>query len=156
MTISNDDIEQICKKSKIKLDYVISKDLLKEIPIRNNLFIIMNMQNSSGSGTHWVAIVVLSNKLFYFDSFGCIPPIEVLRWKGKYKLGYSNFIIQDLKSTECGLYCIAFLHYIQKNKGDPTNNYNDFINLFEDTSFYNDAILFRYFKDTNIKYLHCQ
>ena len=45
-----------------------SKDQIKLI--ENNKSIIMNLQNSYESGSHWIALKRVNNTIFVFDSFG--------------------------------------------------------------------------------------
>jgi len=37
----------------------------------------MNLNDTSGNGTHWVAWLKRGNDTFYFDSFGLSPPTEL-------------------------------------------------------------------------------
>ena len=40
---------------------------------------IINMQSSTqGNGTHWVALYVQKSNAFYFDSFGALPPNDIM------------------------------------------------------------------------------
>lgn len=82
--------------------------------IKNNECCIINMDDSSGSGTHWVALLNKSNKFIYFDSFGLQPPEELVQ-KHK-KIIFNTSQLQDLNSSKCGFYCIYFLNEISKGK----------------------------------------
>ena len=105
---------------------------------------------TQGDGTHWLVLIIKGNNCLYFDSFGMIPRKEIITFcKGK-RLGYSTYIIQDIDSTQCGLYCIALLHFMQSNKGDLYELFNDFINLFVNNTKLNDKILFKYLKSNGI------
>ena len=66
---TNFELKDIAKQSDIKVKILILKQCEKRITNA-----IINFQNSTETGTHWVA---LSNtdKLYYFDSYG-IPPIK--------------------------------------------------------------------------------
>ena len=151
MTITNTEIIKICKNNGIKLNDVIMKDQLKHVQLKNNLFLIINLQSSTqGNGTHWTALAVIDNQVCAFDSFGAVPSTEIVKWKGTKSLAYSKYIIQDLNSTQCGLYCIAWLHYIQTNRLNIANRYNDFVNMFDPDTKSNDRILMSYLKDNKI------
>ena len=107
--ITNFDLEKIASNYQIELK-IFMKDQLDKLPINDGNYII-NLDDSQGQGTHWVSLFISQNKAIYFDSFGCVPPLNVINFvkqRAKLKLGYNNFIRQDLKSDACGFYCIAF------------------------------------------------
>ena len=68
---------------------------------------IMNLDNSKGPGTHWVAVSMKYIK--YFDPFGVPPPDKV---KVKY---YNSFEIQHAMEDLCGEYCIYFLKNVKND-----------------------------------------
>ena len=87
----------------------------------------------------------------FFDSFGCVPAIEVIEFIRRSKLksyGYNNWIIQDLHSQFCGFFCLAFFIYIKKPLKEQNfiTLSNDFVNMFVDNTKKNDAILKEFFK----------
>ena len=80
--ISNLKINEILKNDK---NYIgtFSKD---NVPIlNNNESTIVNLANSDKTGTHWIAMKFINNKLFYFDSYG-IPFIPDIIKKNMIKL----------------------------------------------------------------------
>ena len=93
-----------------------------------NFSLIINTGNSQSLGEHWLAVKVIDQKCFYFDSFG-LPIInemiqDFLRQYGE--CFYSRVCVQDINSKVCGNLCIMFIKTV--------NNYCDyvkFINLFE-------------------------
>jgi hypothetical protein len=148
MTLSNFDIEKICKFYKLPIVAITMKD---ELPrsVKNGCYVI-NMQSSSeGNGTHWVALFIYKTNAFYFDSFGGLPPVEIMKFVKKRKechLYYNNWIIQNIKSSQCGWYCIAFLKHMYQNlQQDLKVAYNDFVNNFADDTTRNDDILRSFF-----------
>ncbi|CAI4232646.1 unnamed protein product [Auanema sp. JU1783] len=40
----------------------------------------VNLDSSSGKGTHWVCYSRNEKKIYYFDSFGLDPPIELQKY----------------------------------------------------------------------------
>ena len=101
--------------------------------------IIIN--TDSGRGEHWVAMVLTKGECFYFDSFG-LPIINrnmsnyVSRKKYE-TVTYSSKCIQDVLSTNCGLFCIAFIMYV-KNRED----YLSFLSIFKEHDLkHNDLIV---------------
>ena len=84
--------------------------------------------NSNKDGEHWLGLVLLRKKCFYFDSFG-IPIINenILNFLATYdKVTYSNICIQSATSLQCGKFCIAFVKCVRSNI-----SYNNFLSLFE-------------------------
>ena len=160
---SNTDLQKLLTNLKVN-NFVgcYFKDELHEL--KPNSSYIINLQSefdSNGNrnnGTHWVALVT-DNKhnSIYFDSFGTSLPISIIKLlkKFKYKYGYTNKVIQNLRSDLCGYFCVAFIYLVTKNK--PTTNLNKntniFMNLFEDLtsvqSIKNEYILALFFKKRN-------
>ena len=71
---------------------------------------ILNLDVSSGDGSHWVAFYKMKDKVVYFDSFGDLPPpIELQNYfKGNTIIcNYSNY--QDFNSFNCGHLCLEFV-----------------------------------------------
>jgi len=137
--LSKCEIEDILKKRGIEFNGVFSKDQLpKKL---NDGWYIINMQNEkSGNGTHWVCFKYMNEGEFilYLDSFGFPPPIEVLeRVKGN--LMYSNKDIQDINSSCCGYFCIAFI--IIDNGRQTIKQFGDFLDRFSSNTLVNDALL---------------
>ena len=143
--LTNFDLEKIAKNYDVKLIGIYSKNELDKLPIENGNYII-NLDDNIGS--HWTALNINKNKGIYFDSFGCVPPqnvISFVKQKPNIKFGYNNFIIQDLESEKCGFYCIAFLLFLNRSKNkDIYKATNDFIELFKDNTLENDEILKKY------------
>lgn len=144
---TNFDLINICKNNGIPLDCVVMKDQLLSLKRKKNMNIIVNLQSSTkGNGTHWVALIIRNKNAFYFDSYGAIPPVEIIKFCGKnLTLGYNSYIVQDLNSVQCGLFCIALMHYLLLHNNDIYVAANDFINMFENDTKLNDDILFDYF-----------
>ena len=95
-------------------------------------------------------MVFWKNICYYFDSFGAPPPVEIINFIKKKKgthLFFNNFIIQDLKSSECGYFSLAFLLYMYQNrqKSDLKEVFNEFVNHFVDDTMKNDDILKSFF-----------
>jgi hypothetical protein len=82
------------------------KDEIKSLKASKNANYIINLQSSSqGNGTHWMAILIRINKCFYCDSFGVLPPKEVIAFCKKIPkshLGYNDFASQNIKAETCG------------------------------------------------------
>lgn len=71
---------------------------------------IVNLDSSSGPGTHWVAYYKNDKHIEYFDSFGNLqPPTEIINYLGK-KIKYNYTKYQDYDSVNCGHLCLKFLY----------------------------------------------
>ena len=98
--------------------------------------LITNLSKSNEKGTHFVAIYISSkDQLFYFDSFGFLPPIwnkpllHFLKpWleKNQFQTVLSH-PIQDFNSLFCGWYCAAFCLIIS----NKLMSIKQFIQLFK-------------------------
>ena len=113
-------------------------DLLPHIKRKSNISIIINTANSDKIGEHWVAMKMIKDKCFYFDSYGLEIINENIKKIAKiYKnVIYSTECIQNIESGKCGEFCIAFIknvHCIQ--------SYEKFINSFSENNYENDIIV---------------
>lgn len=146
---SNIDLFDMAKFFKINnLVTVCQKDKIMMYPLVNNSFYIINSQDSNqGSGTHWTALFLNRKESFFFDSYGASPSNIIVEYCKKFtkSLQYNNFIIQDLKSDNCGYYSIGWMLFMSKNCNKTYSNFklimNQFINAFNDDTKDNDQIL---------------
>jgi len=84
----------------------------------------MNLDDSSGNGTHWVAWFKLGNDKWYFDSFGLPLPTEL----NKYLVGgilCPTEQIQPKQEVFCGHLCLHVLKQMKSGRG-----LQDIINSF--------------------------
>lgn len=73
---------------------------------------IVNLDLSSGPGTHWVAYYKNNNEIEYFDSFGNLrPPEEIVNYLG-YNIRYNYIKYQNYDTVICGHLCLEFLFKI--------------------------------------------
>jgi len=113
--LTNFEIEDAVKNIGLKnFRGVFLRDTFPKKPKRNECA-IMNVDNTSGNGTHWVAWFKRGNDKFYFDSFGLPPPTEL-----KYFLNRGVFYpteqIQPRQEVICGHLCLFVLKEMQKGK----------------------------------------
>jgi hypothetical protein len=98
------------------------------------------MQSSTaGNGTHWVCFHNVNNNLFYFDSYGIEPPLEVI--KNANSCYYNVNEIQNYNSEACGWFCIALILYYFK-----FHNTESFFKCFSRDTKLNDDNLFHLLK----------
>lgn len=86
------------------------RDNLPNRPLANENAIV-NLDNETGTGTHWVCYKKRGDIVKYFDSFGNLrPPKELIDYFGKSsKVFYNYNNHQDFDSVICGHLCLLFL-----------------------------------------------
>jgi len=86
---------------------VFVRDDLPRKPNKNECG-ILNLDDSSGGGTHWVLWYKKNNENFYFDSYGIDPPLELRQYlKGYIFCNTEN--IQTEGEVFCGHLCLYVL-----------------------------------------------
>lgn len=139
-SLSNYDMIEILRSQGVK-DFkgIYMKDQLPSTLDRGSY--IVNLQSAKdGNGTHWVALYHTPNFSYYYDSYGFVPPLEVENKIIPYI--YNDLEIQDLDSTACGYYCLAFVLYLD-GKINIERAFREFINLFGKNTERNEIILYR-------------
>jgi hypothetical protein len=149
MSLSNIEVEYLCKYLKIPLVSCCLQDEIINLNVKDGGYII-NYGNRENGGTHYVAFYIFENYCFLFDSFGAPFDSDVLKFVDKIKnKAYNQWIIQDIKDDHCGFYCVAFLFYAYNFAILPNQLFkvsNFFINNFKTTSEKNLNILKALFK----------
>ena len=113
---------------------------------------VINLEEYSDIGTHWIALYVKNNDITYFDSFGVehIPKETKAFINRPSSSALQNrniktniFRIQAYDSIICGYFCIGFINFMLKGK-----TLTEFMNLFSPNNFKKtDDIILSYFKD---------
>ena len=103
---------------------------------------VINLDEYSDIGTHWIALYVKNNDITYFDSFGVEHiPKEIIKFIGHRNVIANIFRIQAYDSILCGYFCIGFINFMFKGK-----TLTDFTNLFSPYDFKkNDDIIMSFF-----------
>ena len=89
------------------------KNELKDLTPQETEYIIVNLQNSDQSGSHWTAVIRQKNKNYYACSFGSDPPLEVQDYLGKNILS-STFQIQQFDESCCGEYSLLIIYLVRQ------------------------------------------
>ena len=102
---------------------------------------VINLDEYSDTGTHWVALRANNNNVTYFDSFGVDHILkEIKEFIKNENIRTNIFRIQAYDSVKCGYFCIGFIGFMFKGK--------TLTNLFFPYDFKkNDNIILSYFKD---------
>jgi hypothetical protein len=70
---------------------------------------VVNLDDSDGPGTHWVAYYKRGREAIYFDSYGLDPPRELVQYM-RCSIQTQTFQLQGPKDVICGHLCIHVLH----------------------------------------------
>ena len=101
----------------MNLDLLVSiVEIIYLIKIKNGAYVI-NLDEYSDIGTHWIALYVNIKTATYFDSFGIehIPKV-VKKFIGNRNIVTNIFKIQNYDSIMCGYICIGFINYMLMGK----------------------------------------
>ena len=89
---------------------VFNRERLPYLSKYKNVAFIVNLDDLEGKGTHWVAIRKNKKYIYYFDSFGNLPPPnEITKMAKNFKLYYNTTNLQSFDLTNCGKLSIEFL-----------------------------------------------
>ena len=69
---------------------------------------ILNLDSSSGDGTHWVMWFKIGKNKFYFDSYGLQPPSKLSTYL-KSPIFYNSERVQQNGEMFCGNLCVFTL-----------------------------------------------
>ena len=119
---------------------VYSRDNLTQL--KDGAYLI-NLDECSDIGTHWVALYVNNDDVTYFDSFGVehIPKEIKTFIDCSLSITTNIFRIQAYDSIMCGYFCIGFIDFMLAGK-----TLTEFTNLFLPNYFKkNDDIFLNYF-----------
>jgi hypothetical protein len=131
--LTDTELRELLNRYQIPCNGIYIKD---ELPsrLKNGAWII-NLNGQS----HWTALIINGPNHYYFDSYGVVAPIDVEERISKhYK--YSQVDIQDLNSSSCGWYCIAFLRFMYQH-GNSDKSYESFVKIFTKDTVKNEKIL---------------
>ena len=114
---------------------VYSRDNLPD-KIKDGAYVI-NLDEYSDIGTHWIVLYVNNKTVTYLDSFGIEHiPKEVKKFIDNRNIISNIYKIQNYDSIMCGYFCIDFIDYMFKGR-----SLTDYTNLFKKS----DDIILNYF-----------
>ena len=127
-------------ENKSKFNGVYSRNNLPN-KIKDGVYVI-NLDEYSDIGTHWIALYVKNNDITYFDSFVVEHiPKETKAFIENRNIKANIFRIQAYDSLMCGYFCIGFFDFIFKGK-----TLTEYTNLFSLNDFNkNDDSILNYF-----------
>ena len=147
--LSNFELEDLSTHYGFDLIITMKDELVNYKPINGNY--IINLESSSeGNGTHWLALKIVKKHCMYFDSYGMLPPQEIISFCKRIRqsrLAYNTLEIQNIKAVTCGWFAVAFLiHLNHTKKEDWYKSANDFSQLFSKNTSQNNKILQQYYR----------
>ena len=103
---------------------------------------VINLDEYSDIGTHWVALHANNKTVTYFDSFGVEHiPKEIKKFINIKNIIANIFRTQAYDSVMCRCFCIGFINYMPLGK-----SLTGYTNLFSPNNFKkNDDIILNYF-----------
>jgi hypothetical protein len=148
--LNNFELEHIAQHYGFPLTVVMKDELVNHKPKSGNY--IINLESSSqGNGTHWMSLGIHNKQCFYQDSFGIIPPKEVIDFCKKIpnsRLAFSEIQMQEITTETCGFYSIGLLiHLNRTKKTEIFKSAGQYINQFSYDSKNNNAILKNFFRN---------
>ena len=131
---------EACYQNEPRFNGVYSRDNLPD-KIKDGAYVI-NLDEYSDTGTHWVALYVDNKTATYLDSFGIDQiPKEIKKFINNKNVIANIYRVQNYDSIMCGYFCIGFINYMFDGK-----RLTDYINLFFRYDFKkNDDIILNYF-----------
>ena len=98
---------------------VFMRNTLPTSGVRRNESGIVNLDDATGPGTHWVTYAKRNNRVVYFDSFGNLrPPKELVRYfeNGATTIEYNRTSYQTYDQNFCGQMCLRFLQTVDERE----------------------------------------
>ena len=125
---------QMYYQNEPRFKRVYSRDNLPD-KIKDRAYVI-NLDEYSDIGTHWIALYVHNKTVTYFDTFGVEHiPKEIKKFiKGTIdnrNIIANIFRIQAYDSIMCRYFCIGFINFMLKG-----NSLTDFTNLLSPNNFF--------------------
>ena len=102
-------------ENESRFNGVYSRDNLPN-KIKDGTYVI-NLDEYSDIGTHWIALYVKDNDTTYFDSFGVEHiPKEIKVFIKNKNIKVNIFKIQAYDSIMCRYFCVGFIKFMLKGK----------------------------------------
>ena len=103
---------------------VYSRNNLKKI--KDGAYVV-NLDEYSDNGTHWITLYIQNNDVTYFDVFRVEHiPKEIIAFIGNKNIKTNIFRIQAYDSIMCGYFCIRFIDFMlaEKTLTEFTNHFS--------------------------------
>ena len=134
--LTNGEIDELVEHYKIKKYHGCFIDDKLPSKLHNGYYVI-NLNGRS----HWCCLLKDGKNYFYFDSYGFPASEEIEEQIGEYI--YSDNQLQDMNSSSCGFFCIAWMSYMDSHKSKESA-FADFLSLFTKNTKNNEMILHKW------------
>lgn len=146
MALYTDEIHTIIHSDPIASKYFVGVYPSDRIPTLNSLpaGVVLNLDSSQESGSHWVAAWVNSNgTAVYFDSYG-LPPLKrsIISFLDEFEWEINTKRFQHFTSQDCGYYTILFVILSSRGFSLPSIQYL----FYEQEGKINDQLVKDYIK----------
>ena len=130
---TNFEIQNYCQNEP-RFNGIYSRDNLPKI--KAGLYVI-NLDEQSDIGSHWIALYASNNNVTYFGSFGVEHiPKEIKTFINKSTIVTYIFRIQAYDSIMCGYFCIEFIDFMLAGK-----TLTDFTNFYSPNNFFKKMMI---------------
>lgn len=115
--LTNQDLMRYARELGLRLRGVYMRDKLPSRPLKHEMAVV-NLDDTTGRGTHWVCYRKQNNIVSYFDSFGNLrPPDELRKYFGPgTHVRYNYKTYQRPDTVICGHLCLLFLVAEEKKR----------------------------------------
>jgi hypothetical protein len=148
--LNNFELEEIAQYYGFPLT-VLMKDELVNLKPKSGNYIINLQSSTSGNETRRLSANIDGKNSFYMDSFGIIPPKEVIGFCKKIpnsRLAFSEIQMQEITTETCSWYAVGLLIHLNNTKNkDIFKSSGEYINQFSYDSKNNNAILKKFFRN---------
>lgn len=88
------------------------RDSLPDDKPWKNECMVVNHDSITSTGTHWTCFAKVGQNVYYFDSFGKLPPpLELIEYLGsECNISYNSMQYQNFNTVICGHLCLMFLY----------------------------------------------
>ena len=107
LSLTNFEI-QAYYQNEPRFNGVYSRDNLPD-KIKDGAYVV-NLDEYSDIGTHWIALYVNNRIVTYFDSFGVEHiPKEIKKFINNKNIIFSIYRVQNYDSVICGYFCVGLI-----------------------------------------------
>jgi hypothetical protein len=108
-----------CLRDAVTFHGVFASDMLPKYPIAGSGTLIVNTDQHTESGSHWLVVHIQSrsSRLYYFVSYGLhpfIPAIQSFISRNCTVWDYNSVQLQGCTTNVCGKYCCLLALYMDR------------------------------------------
>ena len=113
--MTNLEIMRHAQRLKLRnFKYFMRDELINKSPDNFEMGIV-NLDDKANEGTHHTCYYKNGNVKYFFDSYGVVPPKELIDYL-KSPILYSKYMIQGFNETNCSEWCLFVLNRLNKGQ----------------------------------------